>query len=199
MELTTADALTKQATRILLRGSNDNANVEFYSGASEKEGLTMIIEGSTGNVGIGTNNPTKELYVRGDIEASGVIWASGEILTSDKKFKKEIKGIDSALNKIIKIEGVSYKWKRDEFEGRKFSEGTHFGVIGQDIEKILPEIVKENSKGEKSVAYTEIIPILVEAMKEQQRTIAELSGKVNKLESEMKLKDTMAMTGTGLH
>ena len=90
----------------------------------------------------------------------------------------------------MNIKGVVYSWKTDEYKERGFSEGTHYGVIGQEVEKVLPEVVKESPNGEKSVSYTEIIPVLIEAVKEQQKIIETqqkemeaLKTKVQKLEN----------------
>ncbi len=79
MELTTEDGFGDQATRILLRGGSF-ADIEFYSGASGSETQTMHIEGTNGNVGIGTANPSQALHVCGNIRAEGEITASLIIL-----------------------------------------------------------------------------------------------------------------------
>ena len=63
MELTTSDSLNVQATRLLLKGSVDQPDIEFYRGAFGVEEQTMIIEGATGNVGIGTDSPNYPLHV----------------------------------------------------------------------------------------------------------------------------------------
>jgi hypothetical protein len=130
-----------------------------------------------GDVGIGVTNPTQKLDVAGTVNASG-----GYTQVSDVKFKKDITAIESPLNKILNIKGVTYSWKTDEYKERGFSEGTHYGVIGQEIEKVLPDVVKESPNGEKSVSYTEIIPVLIEAVKEQQKVIEELKARVKQLE-----------------
>lgn len=138
-----------------------------------------------GNVGIGTSNPAYKLDVAGTVNASG-----GYEQISDVKFKKDIVSIDSPLNKILHMNGVSYSWKTQEFKNMGFSDGIHYGVVAQEVEKVLPEIVNTNTSGNKSVSYNEIIPVLIEAMKEQQRIIEkqnkemnELKAKVQKLEA----------------
>jgi hypothetical protein len=68
MELTTADDDLDQATRILLRGGSDTANIEFYRGNRGAETPSMIIEGTTGNVGIGTASPGAKLEITSDAE-----------------------------------------------------------------------------------------------------------------------------------
>jgi hypothetical protein len=80
--------------------------------------------------------------------------------------KTDITGIDSALEKILGLRGVSFKWRRDEYADRGLPEGTHYGMIAQEVDEVLPEVVRAGSDGELAVAYTEVIPILVESIKE---------------------------------
>jgi hypothetical protein len=158
------------------------------------QGDIMTFSATNGNVGIRKPDPDFELDVDGEVNAS-----DGYSSISDVKFKNDIKAIDAPLNKIQNIKGVSFKWKTAQYQNKSFSKGEHYGVIGQEIEKVLPEIVKENSNGEKSVVYLELIPILIEAMKEQQATISRLSEKVTELEKELMLKGNIAMADTNLH
>ena len=128
---------------------------------------------SAGSVGIGTTTPgTYKLSVAGDVYTTGV-WIS-----SDGKLKKNVKTIESALDKIVRIDGVQYEFKRDEFEERNLPNGKHFGVVAQQLETVLPEAVKVDNDGIRSVAYTEIIPVLIEAIKAQQKEIELLKQKV---------------------
>jgi hypothetical protein len=138
-----------------------------------------------GDVGIGVTTPTAKLDVAGTVNASG-----GYTQVSDVKFKKDITAIESPLKKIAGIKGVSYSWNTAEYKERGFTEGRHYGVIGQEVEKVLPEIVKEGLNGEKSVSYTELIPVLIEAVKEQQKVIEGQQKEMKELKAEVrKLKD----------
>ena len=92
--------------------------------------------------------------------------------------------IDEPLQKILNMNGVNYRWKTEEFSDHNFPEGRHYGVIAQEIEKVLPEIVIEDD-GEKAVAYTEIIPVLIEAMKEQQSQIDNQQAEIEEMRREM--------------
>jgi hypothetical protein len=91
---------------------------------------------------------------------------------SDARVKTNIKTIDNALDKVLQLRGVSYQ--RTDMESDK----THIGVIAQEVEKILPEVVNENDKGHLNVAYGNIVSILIEAIKEQQLQIEELKAKI---------------------
>jgi len=129
--------------------------------------ITVTTEG---NVGIYSTAPGNyRLYV------NGTTYSVGGYQSSDVDYKENIGLIESPLSKILAMEGVSFSWRKDEeTKDKGFPEGRHYGVIAQVVEKVLPEIVKEGPKGEKAVAYTEIIPILIEAIKEQQKEIIKL-------------------------
>lgn len=81
---------------------------------------------------------------------------------SDGKLKKDIVKIDSALDKINKLNGVSYKWKDKE----KRDDKKHIGLIAQDVEAVFPEVVLTDANGIKSVGYGSLVAPLVEAVKE---------------------------------
>ena len=93
---------------------------------------------------------------------------SGVFSTSDRRYKENIVPLNSAMEQISKVEGVKYNYKADD------ASLVHFGVIAQDIEKIFPNLVKTNNKGYKSVNYIELVPMLLEAIKEQQSSIEKL-------------------------
>ena len=69
------------------------------------------------------------------------------------RFKTNIAPIENALDKISALNGVYYDWRRDEFKDKGFEDGRQIGVIAQDVEKVLPELVKTDSQGYKAVSY----------------------------------------------
>jgi len=82
--------------------------------------------------------------------------------TSDINLKKDIQKLDKSLDKILKLEGISFKWK-DEERGVE----DNLGLIAQDVEKIYPELVKTDRKtGLKSIQYSNLVIPLIEAIKE---------------------------------
>jgi hypothetical protein len=121
-----------------------------------------------GNVGIRTTTPAHALDVTGNIRASGDVTAG-----SDRRYKENIVTIDSALEKVTSMRGV-YFTKKDSPE-------RHVGVIAQEMEGILPEVVHTDSSEEKmkSVSYGNITAVLIEAIKEQQGIINAQQSTIN--------------------
>ncbi len=133
-----------------------------------------IILGNVANnnirVGIGTNTPAEKLSVVGNIIVSGTVTASTLTQTSDKRLKENIQPleIDKVLAIINSIDAYQYTWKADTSNTDK---RIQYGVIAQEVERILPGIVHTDAKGFKSVNYTALIPFLLEAIKSQQQKI----------------------------
>ena len=201
---------------------------------------TYVYSGPTGNIGIGTTNPTSKLTVVGDVLVSGVVTAttyygSGANLTgisasggvaistntenqaqyltyaigtgsttglgitttgltfnpstgnmvvsgtvtanSDEKLKTNIQTIPNALEKVLSLRGVEYD-RIDTLEHQ-------IGVIAQEVEKIIPEVVYPKqpapSYETKSVAYANLVGLLIEAIKEQNVRIEELERRLGEL------------------
>jgi hypothetical protein len=128
-------------------------------------------------------------------------YTGGFFNASDLKLKKDISIIPDALNKILAIRGVNYTHKLDEYPYLGLGSGLQYGFIAQEIETIIPEAVVEKtfdkngakelsplSKNKadlenfKTVNYISVIPILVEAIKEQQQIIESLKFRITELE-----------------
>jgi hypothetical protein len=126
----------------------------------------------TPSLGVGT--PASG--VEGEIRATNQITA---YFSSDARLKENIKNIQDPLNKINMLNGVTYDWK-DSYISTHGGEDGYFvrkhdiGLIAQEVEQVLPEIVAENSEGYKSIKYDRVVALLVEVAKEQQKQIQEL-------------------------
>jgi len=103
---------------------------------------------------------------------------TGFFYTSDKRLKKDIAPIDDSMEKIRKLQGVYFKWRKDSVRA--------CGFIAQDVEKVVPELVDTNEEGMKSVQYGNITAILVEALKEQDDTIKQQQNRIENLEDRLK-------------
>jgi hypothetical protein len=122
------------------------------------------------------------LNVVGNTLVQGTISAFGDVIaysSSDARLKDNITVIESPLEKVSKINGVSFNWndKQSAYEvGKK-----DIGVIAQEVEEVLPELVTTRDNGYKAVRYEKIVALLIEAIKEQQTQINSLTDKLNNL------------------
>ncbi len=103
--------------------------------------------------------------------AGNVTASCGVLVCSDLRYKRNITSLNNSLDNILKINGVRYDFRKNEFPERNFSDKNQIGFIAQEIEKIYPEMVFTDEKGYKSVDYAKLTPVLVEAIKEQQKEI----------------------------
>jgi len=99
----------------------------------------------------------------------GSIFTTGSYETSsDARFKKDVEPLTDSLNKVLKLRGVEFSWKQDEYPEHNFSEERQVGLIAQEVAAVLPEVVNKSNDedGFYSVSYGRIVPVLVEAIKE---------------------------------
>jgi len=118
-----------------------------------------------GNVGIGLNNPTNKLHVDGDIYSTGNVTAY-----SDIRNKRNLKIIETPLEKIKSVNGYTY-----EIENKKYT-----GLVAQEIINILPEAVAGDEEKGYSLAYGNMAGIFVEAIKELSKKIEDLEIELSK-------------------
>lgn len=128
-------------------------------------------------VGIGTTTPLYKLSV------NGTVHSMSNIFISDKKFKKNISDIRNPLETVLKLNGKKYNWRTNEFGKYDFTDRKQIGFIAQEVKEVIPEIVHIDKNGEHSMNYTAIIPLLVEAIKEQQNQITLLQNKLSEVKS----------------
>ncbi len=141
-------------------------------------GLRMAFA-TDGSVGIGIRNPRSLLDVAGPVHAISFP------TDSDRRLKKDVKPINQGLEKVMALQGVSYQWNDNAADYLKRDKGIHLGFIAQDVEKILPEIVATDSAGFKSMDYSRIVPVLVEAMKELSRKNDELTRRLDAMKAKV--------------
>lgn len=121
--------------------------------------------------------PSSGTLTTNQLNIVGVVTATDFNSSSDINLKTNVKNIDDSLSKVMQLNGVSFDWND--------TQQSSAGVIAQDVEKVLPEIVHENSTGYKSVNYNGLIGLLIEAVKEQNKTIELLTEKINTLEERL--------------
>ena len=117
----------------------------------------------------------------GAISASGDIIADGDVVafnSSDERLKDNIEVIQGSLDKIDGIRGVEFDWN-DKSPGWAQERGHDVGVIAQEVQEIIPEIVTERKNGYLGVDYKRIVPLLIESIKELKQEVEILKKKVN--------------------
>jgi hypothetical protein len=120
--------------------------------------------GVNGSVGIGISAPAYTLQVNGSVAGVGAY-----INVSDARYKTNITRLTHALDKIMALRGVQYDWRSNAFPQMRFDPGMQLGFVAQEIKDVLPEVVSQDAQGYYSIAYSKVIPVLVEAVKEQQK------------------------------
>jgi hypothetical protein len=152
--------------------------LKWFAGSSDK----LFLANGANILGVGVS-PSYTLDVNGNAHATSFP------TSSDLRFKKNIKPIENALQKIMKLRGVTYEW--NEFinnirDGYTLNTPV-IGFIAQEIEQVLPELVNtwklsDDCPDARSLDYPRITAVLTEAIKEQQALINELKSRVSALE-----------------
>jgi len=146
-------------------------------------GIVRLAE-FAGNVLVGTNTDdgSNKLQVNGGIMATADVTAYA---SSDVRLKTELQPIENALDKVNSLTGYTFNWNRAaQMNYGKDAEAREAGVIAQDVIEVLPEVTTTRDDGYMAVKYEKMVPLLIEAIKEQQTQINQLTELVNKLTSE---------------
>jgi hypothetical protein len=133
------------------------------------EGLTVSGGGFT-VTGVSTHT--------GNLTVIGTMAATACTCPSDIRYKENITDVDHALDKILKLNGVYYNWKKELYPDHGFTDEKQIGFIAQEMEKVIPEMVMTGNDGYKAVNYAAMTVVLVEAIKEQQKMIELLRAEV---------------------
>ena len=144
-----------------------NASVGINRSDSDSYGL--IVDG-------GTSSSYSMIVYKG-----AYAYTNGFVSASDASLKTEVETIEDALGLVSSLRGVSYKWKDGNPEN--LSDKKQIGLIAQEVEEVLPEVVSENDEGLKGVSYDKLTAVLVEAVKEQQQIIEKQQQEIDELRS----------------
>ncbi len=141
----------------------------------DSTGAAKIRLVSTGKVSIGTESTPNILTIVRGSETDPI--ADAWTTYSSRRWKTNIQPLTGSLDKVMKLQGVSY----DQKEGGKHD----IGLIAEDVGQIVPEVVayEDNGTDAKSIDYARLTALLVEAVKEQQKTISEMRLEIDQLKS----------------
>ena len=162
----------------------DGADLIFKDGGTT---IAKFINSSSDFV-IATDVDDKDFIIKGqdstseitaltiDMSAAGAATFNNDVTAfSDERLKEDIKPIENGLDKVMQLQGVTYK--RNDVSDPK----TQIGVIAQQVEPILPEVVltAEDDMGTKSVDYAKMTAVLIEAVKELKQEVTQLKQQIN--------------------
>ena len=137
-------------------GVDANNSIGFYASPA---GWSLLVDANTGNT-----------WVKGTVTANGVT------LTSDERLKTDITPLGEAMPILEKLHGYQYHWKDASWDA-----SLQTGLLAQEVEKVLPELVKTDDKGMKSVNYIGLIPYMLEAVNEQHSVITTQQKQIEEL------------------
>ncbi len=129
--------------------------------------------GTQDNAGNFTENAKAERNGAYAFAVFGSLWVNGTTYASDERFKRDIRSIASPLEKLLRIRGVEYAMAGEGFERYHFAAGRQMGLLAQNVEQVVPEAVQEMD-GYKGVDYARLVPLLIEAIREQEHRIRDL-------------------------
>ena len=180
----------------LHRGGGDRPTSMLFSvhddgdhSAALNEVMRLVFQENTFQMQVtGSARVLHSLFV-GDADTpsstQGLIEAENDVIafsSSDKRFKENLTPIKGSLNKLTSISGYEFDWIPND-KHHAYGDRHDVGVIAQEVEKVLPEVVKTRDSGFKAVKYEKMIPLLIEGIKEQQEQIDELKKEIEELKN----------------
>lgn len=160
--------------------SQNNELLFFTSDASDGAPIQRMIIQPDGSVGIGTNYvPSYDVDINGNVRITLQCEATSFNATSDGRLKENIQPIYDSLSRVIQLNGVDFSWSND------VNKQKHAGLIAQDVEKVIPEVVSTSTCEEiggiglKSIEYNGIIPYLIESIKTLNDRVKDLESQMN--------------------
>lgn len=152
------------------------------------EGNVRFMVRADGRVGVGTTTPRGKFDVNGDAWNSTGVWSS-----SDERFKTNIEPMRNSLSLISQIKGYTYNFKVDEYPDKGFNSDRQIGFMAQELKNVIPQAVKAAEDGYYGVNYQVLVPVLTEAINEQQQIINNQNNRIAELER--KLDEVMTIIG----
>ena len=169
VELGVSELTIEDKTITVASGSADSAAAD---------GAGIIIAGA--DESITWNHANTRFNISDDIHVTGTIQATDDIIayaSSDRELKNNISPIENPLEKINSIGGYSFDWNTEK---QHIYKGKDYGVVAQEIEEILPELVQTREDGYKAVKYDKLVSLLIEGIKELSNEVTKLKQEIGK-------------------
>jgi hypothetical protein len=174
--------------RLMVHSSHVKRTLGLSADANVETGIHLLDGGterwriySDNDVASGEAGHKKLIFAKGDgtdlfsFTQGGDLTLRNLTQTSDERLKENIQTVSAALDKVMQLRGVSFDWRDGPDSG--------LGVVAQEVEAVVPEMVHTGDDGYKSVRYSQISALLIEAMKEQQAHIEALEAEVETLKA----------------
>lgn len=139
-----------------------------------------FIKKTDGDVGIGTSSPLAKLDVRGTVRHQGLVNGS------DARWKKNVHELRDATGVVKQLRPVRFQWDSEKHPDQGFPDREQYGFIAQEVEKVIPELVSADRDGYLVMNVLDLVPTLVQCLKELSAEHAVLSKRVSQLESASK-------------
>lgn len=144
------------------------------------DGTTQVMTlTGQGRVGIGAVNPGFKLDVNGDLRCFGFT------NSSDARYKRDLRPLTGALGKVRALRARSYDWDHAAFPDKDLPKRRSIGFIAQELREVLPELVTEDAEGYLSIAYTEVIPVLTQAIQELHTQVSTRESEITRLKARL--------------
>ena len=192
----------------VIGNSTASQNLIFFNGGTALTNESFRIT-SSGSVGIGTTSPADKLNVAGILSPaadnsyttgtstsrwSAVYAANGTIQTSDARLKSNIRPMNYGWSQLAGLRPVQYQWKDQpaaatkgepaDPAGTRPASSARIGLIAQQVRTVVPEVViGDESREHLGMNYAELIPVLIQTLKEQQRQLAQLKEKLEEIKA----------------
>ena len=190
---------TNKGGYINLTGGGNGGDIKMYTGTSGDGALRLTINSSGFTTLAGDLKISDDLYFNSTsawliasgsggtlriqtfsyFRVDGVIRGYNDVIayySSDPTLKDNAKLIENPLDKLSKINGYTFDWNEKAQKIGKHLTGHDYGVMANEIQDVMPELVETRENGIRAVKYEKIIPLLIECIKEQQIQINELKG-----------------------
>ncbi|WP_198172442.1 tail fiber domain-containing protein [Hymenobacter ginkgonis] len=147
---------------IELRGSTSSPYLDFVENPGLDYSTRLISQAGTLNLQYG-GTATKPSYI---LNVQGGLQCVGTVNTSDQRLKQDIRPLSGALASVLSLRGVRYRWNTLGVQRGGTAGAEQVGVLAQEVEQVLPELVSTGADGYKAMNYAQLTPVLIEAIKE---------------------------------
>ena len=168
-------------------------NGDWYIRSAATAGK-VVLQDTGGNVGIGAPTPLDKLHVNGEVRVANCVRNSAATqiagtCPSDLRFKRDITPFPNLLDQVVKLQPVNFYWRSGEFPQQHFGTSQSYGLIAQEVEAVLPDLVSTDQQGYKAVNYSKLPLLLLQAFREQhelsKKLNAERDGRINQQQTQI--------------